>query len=116
MPKRLLDVGRETAAADVEAANKRGRAAGIAAVRAATQRGLTIVNHGAGTMPVGAPAPHGGERYSLLEDHEHAQQPYTVAAHDGTKGADGNLSVSKMQAPFVVSLRRTAPSVKKIIN
>lgn len=90
MPKRR-DIGRETAAADVVAANKRGRAAGIAAVRAATQRGLTIVNHGAGTMPVGAPAPHGGERYSLLEDHEHAQQPYTVAAHDGTKGADGEL-------------------------
>jgi hypothetical protein len=90
-PNRLRDVGRETAAADVEAANKRGRAAGIAAVRAATQRGLTIVNHGAGTMPVGAPAPHGGERYSLLKDHEHAQQPYTVAAHDGTKGADGEL-------------------------
>ena len=42
--------------------NKRGRAAGRAAASAATRRGTALVNHGAGTMPVGAPAPHGGER------------------------------------------------------
>eukprot|EP00446_Apocalathium_sp_SHHI-4_P061938 CAMPEP_0177422192 /NCGR_PEP_ID=MMETSP0368-20130122/71198_1 /TAXON_ID=447022 ORGANISM="Scrippsiella hangoei-like, Strain SHHI-4" /NCGR_SAMPLE_ID=MMETSP0368 /ASSEMBLY_ACC=CAM_ASM_000363 /LENGTH=225 /DNA_ID=CAMNT_0018892115 /DNA_START=57 /DNA_END=732 /DNA_ORIENTATION=- len=50
----------------VEEVNKRGRAAGLKAVRAAQKRGVDIINHGAGTMPVDAPAPHGGTRYNLL--------------------------------------------------
>ena len=76
----------------IDAANKRGRLAGEAAVRTAKQRGLTIVNHGAGTMPVGAPAPHGGTRYSMLQDDADAAPPRLVAAHDGSKDIDGKLS------------------------
>ena len=51
----------------IEAANKRGREAGLAAVKSAKQRGRTILNHGAGTMPVDAPAPTVA-CYSLLTD------------------------------------------------
>ena len=36
----------------VAAANKRGRAAGVTAVAKAKARGLEVINHGAGTMPV----------------------------------------------------------------
>ena len=84
MPKR--------SAAEVEAANKRGRAAGVAAVQAAQHRGLTIVNHGAGTVPVDASAPFGGVRYTLLQDDPDVAPPTWVAAHDGTRSADGKLS------------------------
>ena len=70
----------------VALANKRGRAAGVAAV--AASRG-TIINHGAGTMPVDAPAPHGGTRYTLLTDPPEAAPPHWVEAHNGRKDADG---------------------------
>lgn len=75
----------------IEAANKRGREAGLAAVKSAKQRGRTILNHGAGTMPVDAPAPHGGLRYSLLTDEAGAPAPSYVDAHDGNKDDTGKL-------------------------
>lgn len=76
---------RAAADAAVAAANKRGRAAGIAAVAAAKQRGASLVNHGAGTMPVGAPAPFNGARYTLLSDPADAPAPWTVQAHNGVR-------------------------------
>ena len=79
------------ARSDVAAANKRGRAAGAAAVLAAEERGASIINHGAGTMPVDAPAPHGGVRYNLLVDGPGAQEVHWVAAHDGSKDGEGRL-------------------------
>ena len=75
----------------VDAANARGRAAGVAAVKAAKKRGATVINHGAGTMPVDAPAPHGGTRYHLLQDDANAPAPYWVTTHDGCKRSDGKL-------------------------
>ena len=75
----------------VDAANERGRAAGVAAVKAARQRGAAVINRGAGTMPVGAAAPNGGERYTLLEDPPDAPAPRWGALHDGTKTSDGKL-------------------------
>ena len=78
----------------VAAANKRGRAAGVAAVASAKGRGLALINHGAGTMPVDAPAPHGGMRYSLLQDPPNAPAPWMVSAHDGRKDANGKLNFS----------------------
>ena len=87
--KRVHDVERTSVA--VEAANKRGRAAGIAAVAAAKCRGVEIINHGAGTMPVDAPAPYAGTRYSLLEDPVGADPPWYVQPHDGSKNAGGQL-------------------------
>ena len=77
---------------DVAAANKRGRAAGKSAVAAAKQRGVEIINRGAGTMPVDAAAPYNGTRYNFLEDPPEAPAPSTVAAHDGIKDADGKLN------------------------
>eukprot|EP00310_Coccolithus_braarudii_P011750 CAMPEP_0183361562 /NCGR_PEP_ID=MMETSP0164_2-20130417/62173_1 /TAXON_ID=221442 /ORGANISM="Coccolithus pelagicus ssp braarudi, Strain PLY182g" /LENGTH=284 /DNA_ID=CAMNT_0025536187 /DNA_START=64 /DNA_END=915 /DNA_ORIENTATION=- len=77
----------------VGAANKRGRAAGVAAVAAAKRRGSVLINRGAGTMPVDAPAPHGGVRYNLLSDPPEAQEPrWRPTPHDGTKDADGCLA------------------------
>ena len=73
----------------VTAANKRGRTAGVAAVKASTQRGTAVINNGAGTMPVDAPAPHGGTRYSLLTDPTDAASVFWVDPHDGVRGADG---------------------------
>ena len=78
-------------AASIEAANKRARAAGKAAVTAAKSRGVAIINHGAGTMPVDAPAPYNGTRYTFLVDPPDAAKPFTAAAHDGSKGEDGKL-------------------------
>jgi hypothetical protein len=78
-------------AESIEAANKRARAAGKEAVNAAKSRGVAIINHGAGTMPVGAPAPYNGTRYTFLQDPPDAAKPFTAAAHDGSKGADGKL-------------------------
>ena len=40
-------------------------------------------------MPVGAPAPHGGTRYSLLTDATDAAPVFWVDMHDGVRGADG---------------------------
>jgi len=77
---------------DVAAANKRGRAAGKSAVAAAKQRGVEIINRGAGTMPVDAAAPYNGTRYNFLEDPPEAPAPSTVAAHDGIKDANGKLN------------------------
>jgi hypothetical protein len=73
-------------------ANKRGRAAGTVAVAAARSRGAAIINHGAGTMPVDAPAPHGGTRYTYLEDAPDVPPPTYVGENDGIKDADGKLS------------------------
>jgi len=44
--------------------NKRGRSHGAAAIKDAKRRGVAVINHGAGTMPVHASAPNGGERYA----------------------------------------------------
>ena len=74
----------------VATANKRGRAAGVAAVRAAKQRGAPLINHGAGTMPLDAPAPYNGTRYTLLLDPDGAPAPFTEQAHSGHK-TDGRL-------------------------
>ena len=90
MSKRAA-TSRDDAAASIDAANKRGRAAGTAAVAAARRQGLKIVNHGAGTVPVDAPAPYNGTRYTLLQDPPDAPAPFTVAAHSGVKGQDGKL-------------------------
>lgn len=79
------------ASAASAAANKRGRTAGRKAVEAAKQKGTAVINSGAGVMPVGAPAPFGGERYTLLVDAADAAAPSRVAAHDGAKAADGRL-------------------------
>mmetsp|Transcript_23342 Transcript_23342/g.65966 ORF Transcript_23342/g.65966 Transcript_23342/m.65966 type:complete len:311 (-) Transcript_23342:102-1034(-) len=76
----------------VEEVNKRGRAAGLKAVRAAQKRGVDIINHGAGTMPVDAPAPHGGTRYNLLVDGPRDQPPRRIAVHDGKRDAEGRLA------------------------
>ena len=84
--------------------NKRGRAAGVVAVAAAKSRGLSIINHGAGTMPVDAPAPHNGMRYSLLEDPPGALPPFSVGAHNGTKGADGKLHFEGAPEQFTPAL------------
>ena len=51
-----------------------------------------MINHGAGTMPVDAPAPNGGVRYNLLIDEANAPPPHWVEAHDGVKDAEGKLS------------------------
>mmetsp|Transcript_5604 Transcript_5604/g.14843 ORF Transcript_5604/g.14843 Transcript_5604/m.14843 type:complete len:266 (+) Transcript_5604:67-864(+) len=83
---------KRASSADVAAANKRGRMAGLAAVEAARQRRSTVINHGAGVMPVDAPAPHGGTRYSLLVDPSGAPTPYHVDAHTGIKDSEGKLA------------------------
>jgi hypothetical protein len=72
-------------------ANKLGRKAGQAAVAAAKQRGTQLLNHGAGTMPLDAPAPYNGTRYTLLEDPADAKPPFYVPSHDGDKASDGAL-------------------------
>ena len=95
----------------VEAANKRGRATGVAKVDAATKRGNTIINHGAGTMPVDAPAPHGGTRYQLLEDADGVPPSWQVEAHAGNKGADGKLHFP--DAPDFCPALTPAECVKK---
>ena len=82
----------------VTAANKRGRTAGIAAVKASTQRGTAVINNGAGTMPVDAPAPHGGTRYSLLTDPTDAASVFWVDPHDGVRGTDGAYAFSDVPA------------------
>lgn len=44
-------------------------------------------------MPVDAPAPHGGVRYTLLSDPPEAQEPrWRPTPHNGTKDADGCLA------------------------
>eukprot|EP00316_Scyphosphaera_apsteinii_P002278 CAMPEP_0119321482 /NCGR_PEP_ID=MMETSP1333-20130426/55531_1 /TAXON_ID=418940 /ORGANISM="Scyphosphaera apsteinii, Strain RCC1455" /LENGTH=304 /DNA_ID=CAMNT_0007328463 /DNA_START=9 /DNA_END=923 /DNA_ORIENTATION=+ len=93
-------------AEDAATANKRGRAAGIAAVRAAEQRGLNVVNHGAGTMPVDASAPYGGTRYCLLQDPPEAPGPYYVDPHHGNKDADGKL--------FFIDMPHFCPSLTPV--
>ena len=90
-PASALPSSPDGSSISITAANKRGRAAGKAAVAAARLRGATIINHGAGTMPVDAPAPYNGTRYTLLEDPPNAMKPFTVPAHDGGKGEDGKL-------------------------
>lgn len=75
----------------VAEANKRGREAGVKAVKAAEQRGANVINHGAGTMPVDAAAPFNGTRYSLLEDPADAPPVYYLNLHDGARDADGKL-------------------------
>ena len=80
------------ASAAVSLANKRGRTAGVAAVKASTSRGTAMINNGAGTMPVDAPAPHGGTRYSLLTDPPDAAATFWVDSHDGSRGADGGYA------------------------
>ena len=107
MSKRKADTADTAAetAAHIAAANKRGRAAGERAVSDAKARGLTIINHGAGTMPVSAAAPHGGTRYTLLQDDDAGAAAAAddetqnknvnssrAPPHDGVKDAHGKLS------------------------
>lgn len=66
----------------VSARNKRGREAGLALVSAAKKRGVTLVNHGAGVMPLDAAAPYGGQRYTLLGELEEGA---TVDSEEETK-------------------------------
>jgi hypothetical protein len=76
----------------VEERNKRGKQAGTAAVAAAKRRGVAIINNGAGTMPLNAPAPFGGERYTLLvDDNGGKTQQRQAEPHDGTRDAEGKL-------------------------
>jgi hypothetical protein len=74
---------RQRNSGDVAERNKRGKKAGAAAVKTAKQKGVALVNNGAGTMPLNAPAPFGGERYTLLVDDPDACPPTQVSAHDG---------------------------------
>ena len=85
-----LDRMKRAATASRDAANKRGRTAGKKAVAAAEARGLSIINHGAGTMPVDAPAPYNGVRYTLLEQPADAPALLQVEPHCGSK-TDGAL-------------------------
>ena len=103
--------GGSSSAADIAAANKRGRMAGKAAVAAAKSRGVEIINHGAGTMPVDAPAPYDGTRYTLLEDPADAAKPSMVAPHDGIKGADGRLHFA--DAPDFLPTLTPAECIRK---
>ena len=73
------------------AANKRGKAAGAKAVALAKQRGTAVINNGAGVMPVGAPAPYNGTRYTMLSDPPGAAPLSCVPAHDGLRDASGKL-------------------------
>lgn len=59
-------------------------------MRVAEFRGLKVINHGAGTMPVGAPAPFGGTRYTILQDPANASVKY-VSPHKGQRDRDGKL-------------------------
>jgi hypothetical protein len=68
---------------DVAERNVRGKKAGAAAVKSAKQKGVAIINNGAGTMPLNAPAPFGGERYTLLVDDAGACPVTQVSPHDG---------------------------------
>lgn len=88
MSKRALPV---VASAAADAANQRGRAAGLKAVKAAKERGIEVSNSGAGVMPVGAAAPYNGERYTLLSDAPDAPPPTLAPAHDGARDAAGRL-------------------------
>ena len=85
--------------------------AGKAAVAAAKSRGVEIINHGAGTMPVDAPAPYDGTRYTLLEDPADAAKPSMVAPHDGIKGADGRLHFA--DAPDFLPTLTPAECIRK---
>lgn len=80
---------KETGAIDER--NRRGKAAGVAAVNSAKRRGVAIINNGAGTMPLNAPAPFGGERYTLLVATGGKTTQSQAAAHDGSKDAEGKL-------------------------
>jgi hypothetical protein len=76
----------------VEARNKRGRKAGAIAVRAAKQQGHSIINNGAGTMPLDAAAPFGGARYTLLiSQNTSTDSSRCEPPHDGTRDAAGKL-------------------------
>ena len=68
--------------------NKRGRKAGEKKVKAAKSKGVAIINHGAGVMPVDAPAPFGGARYSLLVDSDNAPPTRWICAHDGCRNQE----------------------------
>jgi len=59
--------------------------AGLKKVQVAKGKGIAILNHGAGTMPVDAPAPFGGERYSLLVDPPGTSAPTWGAPHGGQR-------------------------------
>jgi len=109
--KRKHADGARSASADVDAANERGRAAGVSAVAAAKQRGATVINHGAGTMPVDAPAPNGGVRYNLLIDEANAPPPHWVEAHDGVKDAEGKLCFT--DAPLFCPTLTPAECIRK---
>jgi hypothetical protein len=69
----------------VEERNARGKEAGKKKVAHARARGAAVINHGAGVMPVDAPAPFGGERYTLLRDSEDAPPPEWRDPHDGLR-------------------------------
>lgn len=85
MPKIAKPRAAAAAASAVAATNKAGRAAGAAAVARAVDRGVAILNNGAGTMPVDAPAPHGGTRYTLLTDPPDAALPHWLDPHSGLR-------------------------------
>jgi len=68
----------------VDARNERGLAYGEAAVRSARKRGATVINHGAGVMPVGAAAPNGGVLYTLLTASNSDAPTHWVPAHVGS--------------------------------
>lgn len=81
----------------VEFRNKRGRNVGVRAVKTAKAKGIPVINNGAGTMPVDAPAPYDGKRYSLLVDKPSARPMYWVAAHEGRRDeATGKLHFSDL--------------------
>lgn len=84
-------IKRPAAADDVVARNQRGRVAGEAAMRAAEKRGTSVINHGAGTMPLDAPAPFGGIRYTILTDPTGVVPSYT-SAHSGLRDNGGKLA------------------------
>eukprot|EP00899_Mesostigma_viride_P019584 jgi/Mesvir1/27627/Mv07359-RA.1 len=71
--------------------NKRGRLAGAAAEQYARQHGIALSNSGAGPPPVGADAPYGGTRYTLLGSDAPDTSTRHVGPHDGKRDKHGKL-------------------------
>jgi len=89
--KRAASSLSSSSAIGVEETNKRGRAAGRVLVEDCKKRGNALLNRGAGVMPVGANAPHGGERYTLLVDPPGSKVLASVPPHTGLRDPDGSL-------------------------
>ena len=105
MPKARSSSSSSSKRSDTARKNERGRTYGAAAASAAKRRGVAVINHGAGTMPAAAPAPFGGERYTLLTDPPDAPPPRRVAPSAGERDAvTGRLVFAEAPAGFAPGL------------